>query len=129
MDGEQPPQGGADVALGVGEARLFGVGRVRQQQTDTGAVGQGADVGQVGEPAVHRGEVELEITRVQDDPLGRVEGGGEPVGDGVGDGDELHLEGTDRPRSPSLTSTNVARSTSPASSTRLRASPRVRAEP
>ena len=56
---------------------------------------QGPDPGQVGEPTVDRGEVDLEVPRVQDHPLGRVKGGGEPVGHRVGDGDELDLEGSD----------------------------------
>ena len=42
-------------------------------------------------------EVELEVARVQDHALGRVEGGGEAVGHRVGDGDELAVEGPDPP--------------------------------
>ena len=45
--------------------------------------------------AVDRREVELEVARVEDHALGRVEGGGEPVGHRVGDGDELAVEGAD----------------------------------
>ena len=59
--------------------------------------GQGAHPGQVGPSAVHRVEVELEVTRVEDHALGRVEGGGEGVRDRVGDRDELDVTGTDPP--------------------------------
>ncbi len=54
-----------------------------------------ADAGQVGEAAVDRREVELEVAGVEDHALRGVEGGGEAVGHRVGDGDELHVEGPD----------------------------------
>ena len=62
-----------------------------------GPVGQRADAGQVGAPAVHRVQVELEVPRVQDDALGGVEGDGEGVGHRVGDRDELDVARADRP--------------------------------
>ena len=37
---------------------------------------------------------------MQDDALRGVEGGGEAVGHGVGDGDELHIERPDHPSLP-----------------------------
>ena len=93
-------------------------------------VGDGADAGQVGDAAVDRREVELQVARVQDHALRRVEGGGEAVGHRVGDGDELarrtgRCAGARR-RRPVMSS---VRSSSPASSMRLRARPRVSAEP
>ena len=65
------------------------------KQADPRARRQGADAGQVGEAAVDRGEVDLEVARVQDHPLRGVEGGGEAVRHRVGDGDELDVEGPD----------------------------------
>ena len=77
--------------LRLGEAGLLGVGRVRQQEADALGAGQRADAGQVGAPAVHRLQVELEVARVQDHALGRVEGDGEGLGHRVGDRDELDV--------------------------------------
>ena len=91
----RPVQHRADPALAVGVAVLLGVGGVRQQQPDPGPVGQGADLGQVGRPPVDGRQVDLEVARVQDHALRGVEGGGEPVGHRVGDGDELHIERAD----------------------------------
>ena len=54
-----------------------------------------AHAGQVGEPAVDRGEVELPVAGVHDHALRRVERGGEAVGHRVGDGDELDVERAD----------------------------------
>ena len=85
----------ADPALAVGVALLLGVGRVGQQQADPRPVGQGPDPGQVGGPPVDRGQVDLEVARVQDHALRGVEGGGEAVGHRVGDRDELHVERPD----------------------------------
>ena len=47
----------------------LGVGGVGHQQPDALGGGDGADAGEVGEPAVDRREVELEVARVQDDAL------------------------------------------------------------
>ena len=85
----------ADAALGAGVALLVRVGGVGEQQADALLVGDRADAGEVGEAAVDRGEVELPVAGVQDHALGRVEGGGEPVGHRVGDGDELAVERAD----------------------------------
>jgi hypothetical protein len=92
-------------------------------------VGDGADAGQVGEAAVDRGEVELEVARVQDRALRGVERGGEAVGHRVGDGDELDVERADLAALAVGTGMNSVRSSRPASSMRLRASPRVSSEP
>ena len=54
---------------------------------------------EVGEAAVDRREVELEVARVQDRALRRVEGGGEALRHRVGDRDELDLA---RPDAPAL---------------------------
>jgi hypothetical protein len=78
-------------------AVLVGVRRVREQESDPVTLGDGADLGQVGEPPVDRSEVDLEVPRVQQHSLGGVEGGGEPVGHRVRDRDELDLEGSDGP--------------------------------
>ena len=92
---EQAAQDPAHLLLRRRPPFFLGVGGVRQQQPDALAVAQGADAGQVRAPAVHRGQVELEVARVQYDALGGVEGQGEAVGDGVGHGDELDVEGAD----------------------------------
>ena len=92
---EDPAHGEPDRALRGREAGLLGVGRVGQEQPDPLGRGQGTDAGQVGPAAVDRLEVELEVARVQDHPLGGVEGDGEGVGHRVGDGDELDVAGTD----------------------------------
>ena len=86
-------------ALAAGVTGLVGVGRVAEQQADAVARRERADAGQVGEPAVDRREVELEVARVQDRALRRVEGGGEAVRHRVGHRDELDLA---RPDAPAL---------------------------
>ena len=55
----------ADVALGRDEPGHLGVGRVGQQQVDA-LVAEPGEAGQVGEPAVQRGLVHLEVAGVQD---------------------------------------------------------------
>ena len=50
-------------------AVLLGVGRVGQQQPDALGRGDRPDAGEVGAPAVDRGQVELEVARVQDHAL------------------------------------------------------------
>ena len=47
---------------------------------------------EIGAPVVDRSQVELEVTRVQDHALRRVERGRERVGHRVSDGDELEIE-------------------------------------
>jgi hypothetical protein len=88
---EQVVEDLAHRGLAAGVAGLVRVGGVAQQQPDAVARGERPDAGQVGEPAVHRREVELEVAGVQDRALGRVEGGGEAVGHRVGHGDELDV--------------------------------------
>ena len=92
---EQVVEHGADALLAAGVAVRVGVGGVPQQQADALVAGDGAHAGQVGEAAVDRGEVELEVAGVQDHALRRVERGGEAVGHRVGDGDELDVERAD----------------------------------
>jgi hypothetical protein len=87
----------SDTALGIGEPRLLGIGRVGQKQPDSGIVGECAYTGEVGAATVDRGEVDLEVAGVQDDSLRGVEGDRETVRDRMRDGDELDLEGTDLP--------------------------------
>ncbi len=95
MRREQPGQDGADLALAIRGALLLCVRRIGQEQLDPRPIGQRPDAGQVGGPPVDRGQVDLEVARMQDDSLRRVKGGGEPVGDRVGDRDELDVEGPD----------------------------------
>jgi hypothetical protein len=57
--------------------------------------GQGADAAEVGEPAVDRREVELEVARVQDHALAGVHGDGVGPGHGVRHRDELDVERPD----------------------------------
>ena len=97
VGGEQAGQHRTHLALAIGVALLLGVGRIGQEQPDPGPVGQGSDPGQIGGPPVNGRQVDLEIPGVQDDALGRVEGGGEAVGHRMGDGNELHIEGPDHP--------------------------------
>ena len=95
MGGEQPGQHRADLALAVGVPLLLGVGGVRQEQPDPGPIGQSPDLGQVRGSPVDGSQVDLEIAGMQDDALGRVKGGGEPMRHRMGDRDELHVEGAD----------------------------------
>ena len=92
---EQLPQHTADTRLARRVAVLLGVGGVGQEQTDALVRRERADATEVGAPAVDRGEVELEVARVEDDPLRGVQGDRVRVGHGVGDRDELHVERAD----------------------------------
>src|SRR2546430_711802 len=87
--------GHADGRLAGRVPRLLGVGGVGQQQADAVVGRNGADPRQVGEPTVDRSQVELEVARMQHDPLRRVEGGGETMRDRMGHGYELDIEGAD----------------------------------
>ena len=71
-----------------------GIGRIGQQQADAPVGGDLANPIQVGNPAVDGRRVQLEITRVENAPLGRMEHRHQPAGRGVGDGQELAVEGT-----------------------------------
>ena len=101
-----------------------------EQQADAVVLGDGADAGEVGEAAVDRREVELQVAGVQDHALRRVERGGEAVRHRVGDGDELDVERADRAAlAVARPGSSSVRSSRPASSMRLRARPSVSAEP
>ena len=65
---------------------------VGQQQADALVLGDRPHHPEVGQPAVDRGEVELEVAGVEDRALRGVERGGEAVGHRVGDRDELAVE-------------------------------------
>ena len=78
----------ADVALGADEAPDLGVGRVGEQQVDA-LVAEPGEAGQVGDPAVERRLVHLEVAGVQDGLPADADRDGERVRDGVGDGEEL----------------------------------------
>ena len=93
--GEDPPQCRTDRHLGFREPWLLRVGGVGQKKADAGAVCEGSDARKVGPPPVNGCQVELEVARMQDDSLGRMEGRCESVGDGVGDRDELDIERAD----------------------------------
>src|SRR3954463_5332750 len=89
--GEDVVEDRADAALGCDEPGHLRVGGVRQQQVDAGQPepGEGAEVG---EDAVQRELVHLEVAGVHERPRGRVHGDGEGVGDRVVDRDELAVE-------------------------------------
>ena len=82
----------ADHPLGLGEPVGLGVGGVGQQQADAVLLADGTDLGEIGGASVDRREVDLEIARVVDDALGRVEGDADRVGHGVTDRHHLDVE-------------------------------------
>jgi hypothetical protein len=95
--------GRADRALGDHEAGDLGVGRVDEEQVDTllAEAGEGA---QVGDPAVERQLVELDVAGVQHQSRPAVRmATARRVGDGVVDRDELEVERPHPWRSPSAT--------------------------
>ena len=69
----------------------LGVGRVRQQQVDALAAEPG-EAAEVGDPAVERELVHLEVAGVQDGAGRGADGDGERVRDRVVDGEELAVE-------------------------------------
>src|SRR5690606_16652858 len=77
-------QYGSDVALRGHKTRDLGVGGVDAQQIDA-FVAEPGEPRQVGEPAVERQLVELDVTRVQHEPGGGTQRDGERVGDRVVD--------------------------------------------
>jgi len=87
----------ADRPFAAAETGLLGVRRVREQETNPDRVGERADAGEVGQPAVDRREVELEVPRVEHDSLGGVEGDREALRHRVRHGDELDVERADPP--------------------------------
>ena len=76
---------------GGGEAGHLGVGRVGQEQVDA-LLAQPREGAQVGDAAVERQLVHLEVAGVQHQAGRRADGDGERVGDRVVDRDELELE-------------------------------------
>jgi hypothetical protein len=89
---EQPVQGGPDFLLGGGEARDVGIGRIRHEQVHA-FFAQLGEVPEVGDAAIQRQLVHLEVTGVQDGAARGAEEHGQGVRDGVVDGDELAFEG------------------------------------
>ena len=81
----------ADVLLGGGEAGDLGVGRVGEEEVDP-LLPQPGERAQVGDPAVERQLVHLEVAGVQHQPGAGADRDGERVGDRVVDRDELELE-------------------------------------
>ena len=97
--------GGGEVPLGGGEAGDLGVGGVGQEQVDA-LLAEPGEAAQVGDPAVERELVHLEVAGVQDQAGRGADRDGEAVGDRVVDGEELAgRRGRSRARSPSRTST------------------------
>ena len=95
----------AHVPLRPRRPGVVGVGRVGQQQPHARVVGERADAGQRGAPAVHGREVELEVAGVQDQALRRGEGRYEAPGDRMGDRHGLASEG---PRAETVAVANLA---------------------
>lgn len=92
--GEDLAQDAGDVAFGSDEAGDLGVGGVREQQVDA-LLAEPREGGEVGEAAVERQLVHLEVAGVDDHSGRGADGDGQRVRDGVVDGDELAVEGTD----------------------------------
>ena len=85
----------ADLALGGREAGHLGVGRVDEEQVDA-LFAEPGERAQVGEPAVERQLVHLEVAGVQHEAGRRADRDGERVGDRVVDRDELEVERAER---------------------------------
>ena len=92
---EQGAQYRTDAGLARRVPVLLRVRRIAQQQAHALVGGDGTDARQVGATSVHGREIQLEVARVQDDPLRRVHGHREGVRNRVRHGDELHVEGSD----------------------------------
>ena len=92
-----------DLPLGDHEAGHLGVGGVDQEQVDA-LVAEPGEPGQVGEPAVQRQLVELDVAGVQHEPGRRADGDGQRVRDGVVDREVLAVPRPCRSRAPSGTS-------------------------
>ena len=92
--GEGLPQHLRDVALGRDEAGDLGVGGVRQEQVDA-LLAEPREGRQVGEAAVERELVHLEVAGGDDHARRGADGDGQRVRDGVVDGDELAVERAD----------------------------------
>ena len=92
---EHPVEHRADVDLGRGEAGDLGVGGVGEEQVDP-LLAEPGEGPQVGDPAVERELVHLEVAGVQHGAGAGADRDREGVGDGVVDGDELELERPER---------------------------------
>ncbi len=86
-----PVEHRTDVLLGRGEARHLGVGGVGQEEVDA-LLPQPRERAQVGDPAVERQLVHLEVAGVQHHAGRGPDGDGQGVGDGVVHRDELEVE-------------------------------------
>ncbi len=88
---EHPVEHRADLALGDHEAGHLGVGGVDQEQVHA-LVAEPGEAGQVGEPAVERQLVELDVAGVQHQPGRGADGDRERVRDRVVDREVLAVE-------------------------------------
>jgi hypothetical protein len=84
-----------DVLLGGGETGDLGVGGVGEEEVDP-LLPQPGERAEVGDPAVERKLVHLEVARVQHQGRAGADRDGQGVGDRVVDGDELELVGAER---------------------------------
>ena len=91
---EDPVEHRRDVLLGGGEPGDLGVGGVGEEQVDA-LLAEPRERPEVGDPAVERELVHLEVTRVQHHAGAGADRDRERVGDGVVDGDELEVEGAE----------------------------------
>ena len=98
---EDPVEHRADVDLGRGEAGDLGVRGVGEEQVDP-LLAEPGERPQVGDPAVERELVHLEVAGVQHGAGAGADRDREGVGDGVVDGDELELERPERQAVPLL---------------------------
>ena len=92
VHGEDHFQGLAHLGLRGGVAGTLGVGGLAHEEQDTLAA-QLTQTGDVHHITVNGGEIQLEVTRVDDHAQGGVDSQGTGVGDGVVHADELHGEG------------------------------------
>ena len=84
-----------DRLLARGEARHLGVGGVGQEEVDA-LLAEPGERAQVGDPAVERQLVHLEVAGVQHHPRAGADRDGQRVGDRVVDRDELEVERAER---------------------------------
>ena len=91
---EDRAQDVGDVPLGRDEARDLGVRRVGEEEVDA-LLAEPRERVQVGEAAVQRELVHLEVAGVDHHARGGADGDGQGVRDGVVDRDELAVEGAD----------------------------------
>ena len=89
---EDPLEDRRDLLLGGREAGHLGVGRVGQEEVDA-LLAEPGEGPQVGDPAVERQLVHLEVAGVEHQPGAGADRDRERVGDRVVDRDELEVEG------------------------------------